>query len=955
MFPAEKVRARGYRPDIDGLRAVAVLSVVAFHYGVSSVSGGFTGVDIFFVLSGYLITASLVEDRRSPAHRGVSAWLLGFYRRRILRIVPAMLVMLLAVLVAGWFILMPGDYADLGRSAFFSALGLGNVYFFDSTGYFDRAAELKPLLHMWSLGVEEQFYVVWPMLLLVLLQVSRRSAFAAGVVAALLVAMGFLWAITLAADDMKAAFYLPFARAWELGIGALLVFLPALTSRFWSELLALAGVGLIGWGLFALTARDGFPGFNAIYPCLGAALLIWPSRSKPVIARILALGPLRVVGLLSYGLYLWHWPVLVLFRHHIGGAMPSASESIVLVLLSLGLAFASWRLIERPARSITASALIVVPTGAAAAIGLALLGLAVFRQDGLPQRLPPGFTAMASLETMWVWPCSYAEVLGADLPVACSFGADASPGTTRALLWGDSHAEHMAPYLEAATVGLPVRFNLPARCIAGGDRSVMSLPYYSESCVQTQQAMIRYLQRSPEVKLVVLAAAWSNLLRIPANFGVAAGDLDASFRSGLAALLDSIAAPGRRLVVIADIPQTPMPDPVHCALGGAALWRRPCAPDIIPHAFFEQGQAQVYGIIADVVSGRTDTVAVYPGDALCRAGPCMTSIHGEFLYRDQLHIRRNLTPEARREFADLIGLTTMLEAEMIGVREPDAGAIARFWQSRSKYLAGALLIFICTVMLLPLLAAVFHSIKSPEEAALAPPTFFPHTFSFDHYEKLWNYQAGLHVYLYNSFLTAFLTIAMTLALTVPAGYALARFPIRGKEIVFVFLLMALIIPYQALLTPMFLMFAQWKLTNTIVGLAIVHTAIQVPFSLYVMRNGFEAVPRELEEAGMIDGANSWQLLYSVFLPAVVPSMITVALFAFITSWNEFLGALVMMNRSDSFTLPPVLAASRSVSSLGGTDWGMLQAGVTISIIPCIGIYLLLQRYYVSGFLSGAVK
>jgi multiple sugar transport system permease protein len=300
-------------------------------------------------------------------------------------------------------------------------------------------------------------------------------------------------------------------------------------------------------------------------------------------------------------------------------------------------------------------------------------------------------------------------------------------------------------------------------------------------------------------------------------------------------------------------------------------------------------------------------------------------------------------------------MTTMLEAESIGAHRIGMAVFSGFWQSRTKYLMGALLIFICTVMLLPLLASIFHSIKPPAEAALTPPTFFPSGISFDHYEKLWTYQAGLQVYLRNSFFTAFLTIAMTLGLTVPAGYALARFPIWGKEVIFVFLLMALIIPYQALLTPMFLMFAQLKLTNTILGLAIVHTAIQVPFSLYVMRNGFEAVPRELEEAGLIDGANSWQLLRKIFLPAVVPSMITVALFAFITSWNEFLGALVMMNRSDSFTLPPVLAASRSVSSLGGTDWGMLQAGVTISIIPCIGIYLLLQRYYVAGFLNGAVK
>ena len=133
----------------------------------------------------------------------------------------------------------------------------------------------------------------------------------------------------------------------------------------------------------------------------------------------------------------------------------------------------------------------------------------------------------------------------------------------------------------------------------------------------------------------------------------------------------------------------------------------------------------------------------------------------------------------------------------------------------------------------------------------------------------------------------------------------------GKELLFVFLLLALIIPYQALLTPIFLMFAQLKLTNTLVGLAIVHTAIQLPFSLYIMRNSFEAVPRELEEAAVIDGGNSWQVLTSIFLPAIVPAIVTVALFAFITSWNEFLGALVMMNRASTFTLPLILAAARA--------------------------------------------
>ena len=281
--------------------------------------------------------------------------------------------------------------------------------------------------------------------------------------------------------------------------------------------------------------------------------------------------------------------------------------------------------------------------------------------------------------------------------------------------------------------------------------------------------------------------------------------------------------------------------------------------------------------------------------------------------------------------------------------------LSRPWSGRGKYLIGAICLALATVMLLPLALSIFASVKSTSEAAAIPPTYLPSALSFDSYQRLWTYQAGLLAYAGNSLIAALLTIAFTLILTVPAGYALARFKVPGKEILFVLMLLALIVPYQALLTPMFLMFVQLKLTNTLVGLAILHTAIQVPFSLYIMRNSFEAVPRELEEAAVMDGGNSWQILTRIFLPAVVPSIITTALFAFITSWNELLGSLVMMSKESSFTLPVILAAARTETSLGGTDWGMLQAGVTISIIPCIGVYLLLQKYYVSGLLTGAVK
>ena len=292
-----------------------------------------------------------------------------------------------------------------------------------------------------------------------------------------------------------------------------------------------------------------------------------------------------------------------------------------------------------------------------------------------------------------------------------------------------------------------------------------------------------------------------------------------------------------------------------------------------------------------------------------------------------------------------------LQADSIRATAVGAG----FWQVRTKYLIGAICIALAIVMLAPLVMTVLSSFKSTIEQAALPPTYFPHAFTLDSYVELWNYQDGLPRYAFNSFATAFLTILFSLALTIPAGYALGRFPIPGKEFFFVFLLLALIIPYQALITPIFFMFATLKLNNTLVGLAMVHTAIQIPFSVYLMRNSFEAVPRELEEAAVIDGCSTWQVLVRIYLPAIRPAIVTVALFAFVTSWNEFLAALVIMNRGVAFTLPLVLANARQETSIGGTDWGLLQAGVTIAIIPCILFYLLLQKYYVSGFLSGAVK
>lgn len=281
---------------------------------------------------------------------------------------------------------------------------------------------------------------------------------------------------------------------------------------------------------------------------------------------------------------------------------------------------------------------------------------------------------------------------------------------------------------------------------------------------------------------------------------------------------------------------------------------------------------------------------------------------------------------------------------------------ARLARARlNRHLVGAACVAVSTIMLMPLVLTVLASFKTKEEANLTPPNYLAHTFSLEAYERLWSYQAGLPTYLANSGGAALLTIAFCLGLAIPAGYALSRFPIPFKEVLFVILLSALIIPYQALLTPLFFMFAALGLHNSLVGLAIVHTAVQLPFSVYIMRNSFDAVPRELAEAAVMDGCDSWRLLTRIYLPSIRPAIVTVALFAFVTSWNEFLAALVVMNKGSSFTLPLALANARQQTILGGTDWGMLQAGVLVSAVPCILFYLLLQRYYVSGFVDGAIK
>ena len=285
----------------------------------------------------------------------------------------------------------------------------------------------------------------------------------------------------------------------------------------------------------------------------------------------------------------------------------------------------------------------------------------------------------------------------------------------------------------------------------------------------------------------------------------------------------------------------------------------------------------------------------------------------------------------------------------------DRGVAGVAGESRAKrYLIGAICVFIIAVMLAPVAMSFFASIKTAADARSSPPTYLPYSFSIENYVKVFEYDRGMVTYASNSLFVAGLTIILCLLLAVPAGYGLARFRIWGKEFWFILLLAPLMIPYQSLLIPLYLTFSKMGLANNHFGLAMVHTILQLPFSIYLMRNAFESIPKEIEEQAIIDGSSSWQVLQRIFLPLIVPAIVTVALFAFITSWNEFLSALIFMNNSQSFTVPIMLVNVRT-GRLGAVDWGALQAGIIFSILPCILIYVLLQKYYVAGFLNGAVK
>lgn len=265
-----------------------------------------------------------------------------------------------------------------------------------------------------------------------------------------------------------------------------------------------------------------------------------------------------------------------------------------------------------------------------------------------------------------------------------------------------------------------------------------------------------------------------------------------------------------------------------------------------------------------------------------------------------------------------------------------------------------LAIALALIFLFPLVWTVIASFKPAAEGNLFPPSLWPSHISTENYQTLRDFGDGIWRYVGNSVLVAVITVLGATLLSLLAGYGFSRFQFPGKNIVFVIILATLMIPFQSILAPLFLIMRAIHLGDTLLGLALVYITFQLPFSVFMMRNAFDSIPREIEEAAMMDGCSPAVMLWRVMLPLVMPGVVTVALFAFFASWNEFLAALIFMSSSDHYTLPVMLVNVQS-GLYGSIDWGAVQAGVTITMLPCVLLFLLLQRYYVNGLTAGAVK
>ena len=507
---------QAYRPDVDGLRALAVLPVVLFHMGVPGFFGGFIGVDVFFVISGYLITGIIARDLQAGRFSIVE-----FYRRRVVRIFPALFAMLAVTSVLAALTLLPSELVRYGKALAATSGFASNFVFYQESGYFEPDGHTKALLHTWSLAVEEQFYLFWP---LILAGLHARAAAGVRWISAAITAASFAFAIWLLRSDPTAAFFLIPTRAWELMVGALIAVMPALPARhrLLRELLSAGGIIGILIGVKTYNAGVPFPGPAALLPCLGAAAIIVAGGSGTSLGgKLLSWRPVVFIGKISFSLYLWHWPVIVFTQV---GLLRDQSWPVRVgeLAASLLLAYLSWRYVEQPVRLGAArfpSKRILAGAALAMALSVVVGAAAIFSQ-GLPGRYSAHQLALASYEnydgdTLYRGGSCFVVGNYQKYDASC---LDTQPGKPTLLLLGDSHAAHLWPGLQAQGAGINVLQATHTGCrplLAGGVKE--------SACQQFARDMLTVWLPKHPVDVVVLAGRWvgADLAQLPATIQAA--------------------------------------------------------------------------------------------------------------------------------------------------------------------------------------------------------------------------------------------------------------------------------------------------------------------------------------------------------------------------------------------------------------------------------------------------
>ncbi len=553
-FDTSRLENFRYRPDVDGLRALAVIPVIFFHAALGF-PGGFVGVDIFFVISGYLITTIIAKDIVRGDFR-----MKGFWERRIRRILPAAAFMTLCVLVGAAFILLPHQYEDLGKSAVSQTFMVSNFYFWQQDGYFAAPSDFELLLHTWSLAVEEQFYLLFPLLLVFL---SKRGSTKVILGTVLLFALSLVWSIYGVFSHPAATFYLLPARTWELLLGSIIAIVPIRlpASRMILNLLSWTGLALIIFSFSQYSVSTPFPGLAALPPVLGAGLLILANRdSLTTPGKLLSLPPVVFIGKISYSLYLWHWPLLV-FGKHLSVQETPVETKWILVVASFLMGYLSWRFVEGPFRSKTllktrtqAFKLFYVTT-----ITVALAGTVVYKMEGIPDRFSQEAQAIAAVanEEMILDDTREIRKTG-ELPLLAPPHDEKRPLSV--LIWGDSHAQMMLPVLQEICNDRKVDVHYSVRAAHPPILDTNRFPDRPD-VAGFNDAVFGFVKKH-DIKKIVLIARWSKYcVPDPGSGKVAITDRDGSdthptevFESHLRKMVDTLQKLGVKTWIVRQIP-----------------------------------------------------------------------------------------------------------------------------------------------------------------------------------------------------------------------------------------------------------------------------------------------------------------------------------------------------------------------------------------------------------------